>query len=91
MGVSVPQVSPEQMGTAQSTLQLIWSGCADDFHAGTLHLPEEIQPMSLSGGTAAEMPVYTDSHMSFAYFHSSRGESALFLSLSLTLTFSLFT
>lgn len=84
VGVSVPQVSPEQMGTAQSTLQLAWSGCGDDFHAGTLHLPEEIQPMSLSGETAAEMPAHTDSHVSFAYFHSSRGEGALFLSLSLS-------
>lgn len=87
VGVSVSQVSPEQMGTAQSTLQLAWSGYGDVFHAGTLHLPEEIQPMSLSGETAAEMPVHTDSHVSFAYFHSSRGEGALFLSLS----FSLFT
>lgn len=31
------------------------------------------------------MPVHTDSHMSFAYFHSSRGEGALFLSLSYSL------
>lgn len=34
VGVSVLQMSPEQVATAQSTLQQLWSGRGDDFSAG---------------------------------------------------------
>lgn len=39
-------------------------------------LPEEIRPRRPSGKTAAEMLVPTDSHVSFAYFRSNRGQGA---------------
>lgn len=42
----------------------------------TRRRPEEIRPRRPSGETAAEMLVPTDSHVSFAYFRSNRGQGA---------------